>query len=146
MSLTPALVLSSTEFFCDLSTSQIKKISAISEVQECAVHGDIYKHGERARHFYVLVEGMVKFAVGISDRNAPAGDVLRRGNVFGWAALTPPSHYRIATASCLTPCTVLAISGEELLRLMEEDHTLGFQIMKQLNLLITGTLAAFVAG
>jgi hypothetical protein len=29
---------------------------------------------------------------------------------------------------------------------MEQDTALGFQLMKQLNLLVTGTLTAFAAG
>ncbi len=35
---------------------------------------------------------------------------------------------------------------DEFLDLMEQDNALGFQVMKQLNLLITGTLTAFAAG
>jgi CRP-like cAMP-binding protein len=53
---------------------------------------------------------------------------------------------RIATASCVTPCTVLAIDGDTLNDLMEQDTALGFQLMKQLNLLVTRTLTAFAAG
>ncbi len=75
-----------------------------------------------------------------------AGDILRRGDLFGWAALTPRCNVRIATASCLTPCTLLVLDGPGLVRLMDGDHTLGYRLMRQLNDLISGTLTAFAGG
>jgi toluene monooxygenase system ferredoxin subunit len=72
--------------------------------------------------------------------------VLKRGEVFGWAALVESAHTRIATARAITPCTVLAVSGEQLTIMMDEDHSLGYRLMRQLNELITGNLTAFAAG
>jgi CRP-like cAMP-binding protein len=66
--------------------------------------------------------------------------------VFGWAALVKNARHRIATAQAITPCTVLAINGEQLLFLMDQDHTLGFRVMTRLNELITGNLTAFASG
>ena len=105
-----------------------------------------YKIGETAKTLYVLIDGMVRFAIGYGKREASAGDILRCGQVFGWAALTPTSSVRIATATCLSPCTVLAVDGDRLLHLMEQDHTLGYRLTSQLNILITGTLTAFAGG
>jgi toluene monooxygenase system ferredoxin subunit len=139
-------MLSVTDFFSVLTTEQRARVSGICRWQEFPEAQPIYSHGEPAKYFYVLADGAVRFAIGFGGRNASAGDMLRRGNVFGWAALTPAARYRIATASCVTPCTVLAIDGEEFLDLMETDNALGFRVMKQLNLLITGTLTAFAAG
>lgn len=144
--LSPISILEGTEFFDHLSRLQLETVAGISQLQRYDQDSDIYRHGDQARDLYVLVEGTVTFAVGFEERNAAAGDNLRRGNVFGWAALTAKSSHRIATASCTTPCTVLAIDGEALIKLMECDHTLGFYMMKQINLLITGTLVAFTAG
>lgn len=144
--LTPADILSQTDFFAGLTPRQLALVSDISQLQEYGEGCQIYNLGESARNFYVLIEGMVRFAIGFGSRNASAGDILRRGEVFGWAALTPGARQRIATASCVTPCTVLAINGDALVELMEQDHSLGFRVMKQLNFLITGTLTAFAAG
>ena len=66
--------------------------------------------------------------------------------MFGWAALTPGCNQRIATASCLSPCDILAVDGADLMNLMEQDHTLGYRLMTQLTQLITGTLTAFAGG
>ena len=143
---TPIRILSETAFFAGATAKQLGRVSSISRFEEWEEGCQIYNIGEPAKILYVLIEGMVRFAIGYGNRNASAGDILQRGQVFGWAALTPSANLRVATASCLTPCTVLAIDGDSLLSLMEEDHTMGYRIMQQLSLLITGTLTAFAAG
>ena len=143
---TPAAVLSQTDFFRALSADQMARIAALSEIQECSEGQQIYRLGEQARAVYVLIKGNVRMAIAFGGRNANAGDIVRRGEVFGWAALTPRCNLRIATASCLTPCVFLAIDGASLTELMEQDHTLGYLLMKELTQLITGTLTAFAVG
>lgn len=144
--LTPVAILSQTVFFRELTPGQIERVAALSEMQQCKRDQQVYRIGEPAKAIYVLVQGTVRMAVDFGGRNASAGDVVRRGEVFGWAALTPSCNVRIATASCLTPCSFLAVDGAGLVRLMEQDHTLGYRVMKQLTLLITGTLTAFAGG
>ena len=80
------------------------------------------------------------------DRNANAGKIVRRGEVFGWAALTPSCNLRFATASCLMPCSLLAVDGAGLMAHMEQDHTLGYRVMTQVTRLITSTLTAVAGG
>jgi CRP-like cAMP-binding protein len=144
--LTPAVILAQTVFFRDLDESQIERVADLAEMQEYVGGQQIYRIGEPAKAVYVLVAGTVRMAIAYGSRNANAGDVVRRGEVFGWAALTPRCNLRIATASCVTPCRVLAVDGAGLISLMEQDHTLGYFVMKQLTQLITGTLTAFAGG
>lgn len=138
-------VLARTDFFAGLDRAQLQALASASHLEEHAQGVEIYKHGQPASYLYVLVEGLVQFAIGFRNRTS-GGDMLRRGNVFGWAALTPGVRQRIATATCVTPCTVLAIDGAQCSALMQADHTLGFLVMTRLNLMITSTLTAFVAG
>lgn len=139
-------ILSQTGFFSELSTEQLMLVSSASRIEECVEGYQIYKIGESAKTLYVLIDGMVRFSIGYGKREAFAGDILHRGQVFGWSALTPTSRIRIATASCLGPCSVLAVDGASLLSLMEQNHTLGYRLTSQLNILITGTLTAFAGG
>jgi len=139
-------ILSQTLFFSDLCREQLMLVSSASRIEEYAKGYQMYKVGETAKTLYVLIDGMVRFAIGYGKREASAGDILRCGQVFGWSALTPTSSIRIATASCLSPCSVLAVDTDSLLYLMEQDHTLGYRLTSQLNILITGTLTAFAGG
>lgn len=140
------MILSQTKFFGALTPVQLERVAALSQLQDCDEGQQVYRIGDPANLLYVLVQGMVRHAISFGGRTASAGDILRRGEVFGWSALTPACNVRIATTSCLTPCRFLAIDGAGLLGLMEQDHTLGYRLMTQLNRLITGTMTAFAGG
>ena len=143
---TPCGLLAQTNFFGRLTPSQLERVAALSTVQDCEAGQQVYRVGDPANQVYVLVHGTVRHAIGFGGRNASVGDILRRGELFGWAALTPPRNVRIATACCLAPCRFLVIDGAGLIALMEGDHTLGYRLMTQLNRLITGTLTSFAGG
>ena len=106
----------------------------------------IYMIGDEVDDFYVLAEGMVRFTLGFGKRETSAGEIIRRGDVFGWAALVDGYTRRIATAYCLTPCTVIALGGQPLHGLMESDSGLGYALMKKLAVLLTSELTTFAAG
>jgi toluene monooxygenase system ferredoxin subunit len=144
--LNPLAVLRGVRFFRDLTEKQLADIATISRMESCREGGQIYGIGDPADYFYVLVSGQIRIVIGLGHRNTSTADVLRAGDVFGWAALMPASDRRIAAAHCLTTCEIVSIDGRQLLRLMERDHTLGYRLMVQLNTLITGTVTAFVAG
>ena len=143
---TPSRILSLTNFFGQLTPRQLECVAALGTLQDCATGEQVYRVGDPATQVYVLVHGSVRHAIGFGGRNASVGDILRRGELFGWAALTPPRNVRIATACCLAPCRFLVIDGAGLIALMEGDHTLGYRLMTQLNCLITGTLTSFAGG
>ena len=141
-----AEIVAATGFFAELTPAQRERVTALGRIESYRQDGQIYDIGDAANDLYVLVDGMVRFSIGLGSRRAAAGQVLRRGEVFGWAALVEQAPKRIASAFCISPCTVLAINGDQLLLLMEADHSLGFRLMKQLNALITGNLTAFASG
>lgn len=141
-----AEIFAQTAFFADLTSQQIGQISRLGRIEQHPQGRNIYGLGEPTADFYVLVSGMVRFTIGLGNRQTQAGQILKRGEVFGWAALVESEQKRIAGALAITPCTVAAINGDQLLILMDQDHTLGYRIMKQLNVLITGNLTAFASG
>ena len=141
-----AEIIAGAGFFSDLGPAQHERIAALGRIESYRQDSQIYNIGDAAVDCYVLVDGMVRFSIGLGNRRTAAGQVLHRGEVFGWAALVEQAPTRIASAVCLTPCKVLAINGDQLLLLMEADHSLGFRLMQQLNVLITGNLTAFASG
>ena len=139
-------IINGTAFFAGLTPAQCERVAALGRMDSFRQDSQVYSLGDPAADFYVLVDGMVRFSIGLGSRRTAAGQVLRRGEVFGWAALIEEAPKRIASAYCITPCTVLAMKGDQLLLLMEADHSMGFRLMKQLNGLITGNLTAFASG
>ena len=139
-------VLDQARFFSGLAPAQRARIAALSTLKSFPQDTSIYLVGDPVEDFYVLADGTVRFTLGLGKRETSAGEIIRRGDVFGWAALVEGHSRRIATAYCLTACAVIAIPGSQLLELMEHDHSLGYALMKQLAALLTSELVAFAAG
>lgn len=139
-------LLEGTGFFGELTHAQLECVAEMCSLQRFPEGALVYSLGGEARTFYVLVEGMVQFTIAMGTRQTAAGQLIRRGEVFGWAALVEPTTTRIASAVCVSPCTVLGIDGKELLALAERDHGVGYRIMKQLSALISANLTSFAAG
>jgi len=139
-------LLARAAFFRRMKPEQRQKIASLAELRSLAAGETIYRVGESAEHFYVLVQGMVRFSLPMGQRQVTAGEVIRHGEVFGWAALIEDARQRIATASCITASTALVIDGQALLREMAQDHSLGYAVMKEVSLLVISTLTAYAAG
>ena len=141
-----ASVLAQARFFAGLSRGQLDRVAALGRLRAFPQDTRIYIVGDAVDDFYVLADGMVRFTLGLGKRETSAGDIIRRGEVFGWAPLVEGHPRRIATAYCLTPCEVIAIDGGALTALMESDAGLGYALMKKLAVLLTSELVAFAAG
>jgi toluene monooxygenase system ferredoxin subunit len=133
-------------FFSSLGEAGRRKVASVANLVEFPSGKDIYALGEKAEYCYVLVGGIVRFNLRLGDRTAAAGEIIRRGELFGWAALIKTAQRRIATASCVTPCALVTIEGDALLALMDQDHSLGYAIMTRVSQLITSTITALVTG
>jgi toluene monooxygenase system ferredoxin subunit len=139
-------VLGQARFLSGLDRARLARVAKLARVERYPADTRIYSLGDPADDFYVLADGMVRFTLGVGRRDTSAGEIIRRGEVFGWAALVETTQRRIATAYCLTPCAVIALPGAGLVALMDGDHTLGYALMKQLSILLTSELTAFAAG
>ena len=139
-------VLDQARFFAGLAPAQRARIAELSTLRSFPQDTSIYLVGDPVEDFYILADGTVRFTLGLGKRETSAGEIIRRGDVFGWAALVEGHSQRIATAYCLTACQVVAISGARLLELMERDHSIGYPLMKALAALLTSELVAFAAG
>jgi toluene monooxygenase system ferredoxin subunit len=146
VSLDCAAVLGQARFFAGLPAAHLERVAALGRMRSFPQDTRIYTIGDAVDYFYVLAEGMVRFTLGLGKRDTTAGDIIRRGDVFGWAPLVEGHTRRIATAYCLTACSVVAIDGSQLVALMDAELGLGYAVMKKLAVLLTSELTSFAAG
>ena len=142
----PLEAIGQARFFSPLSRRQREQVASTARAREFPAHARLYTIGDEARCCYVLVSGMVRFDLPLGQRTASVGEMIGRGEFFGWAALIPGGQRRVGAASCVTECALVEIDGAALLRLMDDDHSLGYAIMRQVTLLVTGTLTALASG
>ena len=130
------------ELFIGVAEPTLAALTALAKREEYAAGSTLYRPGEPADDFFVLDSGRVKFQIGRDERTSPAGFMLKKGEVFGWAALLESQPHRIASALVLENSTLLRINGKQVLKLLESDPDSGFIVMRRLSALIARFLAA----
>lgn len=101
----------------------------------------IFREGEPANSFYFIRHGRVHV-----QTHAPhTGPVVIRsreaGEVFGWSWLVPPYKWHF-DARAVEVTRAIALDGKCLRTKCEEDHDLGYEIMKRFALVIAERLEA----
>jgi toluene monooxygenase system ferredoxin subunit len=126
------------ELFSGLAPATLEKLVSLAKKENHPAGAVIYKRGDPADDFFVLDSGRVEFQIG----RDPAGFMLKKGEIFGWAALLENHPQRIASARALESSVLLRINGKQALKLLESDPASGFLVMRRLSALI----ARFLAG
>ena len=131
-----------SELFKGASDTAIARLDALARREEHEGPSTLYGVGDPADDLYILESGRVEFIIGRGDRTSPAGFMLRKGEVFGWAALLEDHPRRIAKAACLEKSTVLRLKGVEVLKVLADEPASGYLVMRQLSTLITKHLGS----
>lgn len=129
--------LKAAELFADISDSTLDRLDQLARREEYESGSTLYDIGDPTDDLYILESGRVEFLIGRDDRTSAAGFMLRKGEVFGWAALLDHQPRRIAKAVCLEKSVLLRLNGEETLKILASDPVSGYLAMRQLSTLIT---------
>jgi toluene monooxygenase system ferredoxin subunit len=130
------------ELFAGIAEGTLAQINALARREVYQQGGILYEVGDPAEDFYVLESGRVEFLIGRDERTRPAGFMLRKGEVFGWAALLESQPVRIAKATCIERSTLLRINGKRVLNVLQADPASGYLVMRRLSSLIARYLAS----
>ena len=128
------------ELFSGLDTALLEKLVGLAKRESHPAGTQLYGKGDPADDFFVLDSGRVQFLIG----RDPAGFMLKKGEIFGWAALLESHPQRIASARVIEDAVLLRIDGRQALALLESDPASGYVAMRRL----AGLIARFfvVAG
>jgi CRP/FNR family transcriptional regulator, cyclic AMP receptor protein len=90
----------------------------------------IFREGEDADKFYLIRQGKVALETAAPQRGSVIIQTLGEGEVLGWSWLVAPYRWRFdARATELT--RAIALDGKCLRGRSEEDHDLGYELMKR---------------
>lgn len=135
-------ILKRAEVFLGLEDDDLNKIAALPSCREATYQAEkvIFHRGNEAKYLYVLEEGQVDLVMEAPPNSDEAPrqvviDSIRKGGFFGWSALVKPHSY-VMSAICKKPSRVAIISGAELIDLFEQDHLIGYKVMRSLAQII----------
>jgi CRP/FNR family transcriptional regulator, cyclic AMP receptor protein len=90
----------------------------------------IFREGEEANKFYIVRRGHVALEIFAPGRGPLAVQTLGEGDVLGWSWLIPPYRWH-SSARAVELTRAFALDAECLRRKCEEDHDLGYELMKR---------------
>lgn len=101
----------------------------------------IFRAGEEANQFYILRQGHVALEISAPNRGSIAIQTLGEGDVLGWSWLIPPYIWQF-DARAVELTRAIALDGKCLRTKCEEDHDLGYELMKRFGYVIAQRLQA----
>jgi len=101
----------------------------------------IFREGEEANQFYMIRQGKVALETLAAERGPITVQTVGEGDVLGWSWLIPPYRWRF-DARALELTRAIALDGKCLRQKSEEDHNLGYELLKRFSNIIVERLEA----
>lgn len=101
----------------------------------------VFRQGEAANHFYLIRHGRVAIEIHTPGRGSMILQTVDEGQVIGWSWLVPPHQWRF-DGRAMELTRAVALDGECLRRKCEEDHDLGYELLKRFSRVVADRLEA----
>lgn len=101
----------------------------------------IFREGDPADQFYFIREGLVSVEITVPERGPATVQTIGEGDVLGWSWLAPPYRWHF-DARALRETRALDFDGKCLRTKCDEDHDLGYEIMKRFTNVVSERLDA----
>ena len=128
-------------FFKGLNPHQLKLLTDLALEIKFEPGETIFAQGSPANRFYLIVEGEVVVESEKEDHSAIPIQTLGPGDALGWSWLFPP-YYLHFSARATKPTRAIFFYGTRLREYCEEDHELGYQLMKRIAEVASQSLQA----
>lgn len=132
--------LNGIPWFLELNPEQIERLARIGLLRELKTGEALYCEGMTQDSMYILLEGELSFDFYVPTFGSVHVNTAEPLDVIGWDPLAPVIRQRISDATATLPCLLVGFQGEELRKLCEEDHEIGFVIYKRLTNVVASRL------
>jgi CRP-like cAMP-binding protein len=123
--------LRSIPWFVELNSIQLKKLAGIASLCQVKTDERLFLEGGRVDTLYVVLEGQMSIEIHVPTRGCVRIFTAEPLDIIGWSSMTPVVRQRTASARALIPTRLVSLHGESLHKLCDEDHDLGYMIMKR---------------
>ncbi len=134
-------IIAEHPFFRGLAAQYLQLIVGCAKNIRFKADEQIFREGEDANEFYLIRRGTVVLEVHEPGRQPISIQTIGEGDVLGWAWLFEPYKWHFS-AKALEITRALAFDGVCLRTKCDEDHDLGYELMKRFANIITQRLQA----
>src|SRR5215510_15489002 len=134
-------IIADHSFFSDLEQRYVQSLTGCATNVRFDARTYLFREGEPADHFYLIRQGKVAIEISAPPRKPIIVQTLGSGEVLGWSWLVPPYRWRFH-ARAVERVRALALDGKCLRRCCEENHSLGYELLKRFTPVIAQRLEA----
>ncbi len=127
-------------WFRELDPEHLHKIAAISHLRKVKADEVLFREGDSEDNLYIVVEGRIALNIFVPHRGKIRISTAEPLDVFGWSSVTPSVHQRTAGATAVVDGLVICINAEKLRQACDEDHDLGYVVMRRLANIVASRL------
>ncbi len=137
----PLEALANHAFLKGMSPAHLTALAGCTQRMTITAGQYLGREREPAQAFYLIQAGQVVIEIHKRDHGAVRLQTLGPGSIVGWSWLVPPHRWQF-DARVAETVQVLALDADALRRQCEQDHELGYQLLKRLVAVIASRLAA----
>lgn len=126
-------ILQNIPWLMDLDGNQISQLAELAGIRRLQPGEELYAEGSREDFFYICVEGQLAVEMQVPTRGTIRVYTAEPFDMVGWSVLTPVVRQRTSGARALVPSKLLTFDGIALAQLCEDDHHLGYVLMRRLS-------------
>ena len=134
-------ILAQHPFFEGLEPQYMKLLVGCASNVRFEPDSYVFREGEEANQFYLIREGRITIEVRAPQRQPLIVETLGEGDILGWSWLIPPHYWRFDARAVLRT-RAFALDGKCLRDKCEENHDLGFVILKRFAHIVDRRLEA----
>ena len=134
-------ILVEQAFFRELEPEYVKLLASCATNARFHAGAYLFRQGEEANHFYLVRRGKVALEIFAPQHPPIVIATLEEGDIMGWSWLVPPYYWRL-DARAVQQTHVLALDGKCLRSKCEENHDLGYELLKRFTQVIEQRLHA----
>ena len=134
-------ILHEHQFMADIDPKHVEKIAEHSSLKIFKMGDYLSRRGDPADCFYLIRNGVVAIEVFHPAKGPLTVETLDAGNVLGWAWLVPPYKWSF-DARAMELTRGICIHADWLRKYCEQDHDVGYLIVKRFMLVMAERLEA----
>lgn len=132
-------ILAKHPFFSGLDEKHFATIVGCASNVRFDAGSTMFRQGDEANRFYLIRHGKVAVQVPATGGTPVTIQTVGDGNVLGWSWLVPPHYWRF-DAQAIEPVRAIAMDGRCLRGKCEDDHDLGYELLKRFSAIMAERL------
>ncbi len=127
-------------WFQELEKKHLEKVASITALRHVRKDEVLFREGDKEDNLYMVIHGRVALEIFVPYRGKIRIYTVEPQDIFGWSSVTPVVHQRTAGATAVMDGLIACTDSEKLRQACEEDHDLGYLVMRRLANVVASRL------